>query len=219
MSTFKERLTAAKALEDPFIEAFKSKCTTHEIVKFGQEETSIAGIHELLRWRRDPTSRFLRFLPDSVLVAKAQDKSPAYLVEFKVAKSGVREDWFFEKIKRERPDLDPPLEEREDVFGIELASLHNYLKLGQIDVTVVVIGYASYATTSKLRAQYAQRIGICHTHDPSAAGQGSGTTMGNTNYRSFEPLAEFFSREFGIDDEIMRKVEKKTLKKTQKRLS
>ena len=219
MSTFKERLTAAKALEDSFIEVFGSKCTTHEIVKFGQEETSIAGIHKLLRWRSDATSTFLRFLPDSVLVAKAQDESPSCLVEFKVAKTGIREDWFFANIKHQRPDLDPPLEEKEDVFGIELASIENYLKLEQIDVSVVVIGYASYATRSKLRAQYAHRIGICHTHDPSAAGQGSGTTVGNTNYRSFEPLAEFFSREFGIDDKVMRKVEKKTLKKTQKRLS
>ena len=62
MSTFDDRLKQAEKLEKPFIQAFNSACQTHRIVKFGIETTRMSKLHQYIRYARDATSQFIRYL-------------------------------------------------------------------------------------------------------------------------------------------------------------
>ena len=140
MSGFQDRLRIAGALENAFIEEFNSICTTWKIVKFGIEATNLAHVHKMIRKRYDQTSKFLRYLPDSVVVAPEKDDGPVHLIEFKVAQTGIKKDSFLQKIARNCPDMSPPFGHRHDVFNIESEALDGYLQLAKIGVSVIVVG-------------------------------------------------------------------------------
>lgn len=219
MTNFGERRDISDQLETPFMEAFNSECKTHQIFPFGLEATALAHMRERLRKRYDPASQFLRYLPDALMIPRSEE-GPSRFIDFKHNLTGVKKDSFYARLKEECPDMDPPFSSKEDVFNIESEALDFYLDLHEINVPVIVVGYAAYRTDNPLRAQYAGEIAVCNEYNPNkgAGTTGSGTIIKNTNFASFVPLVEFFSSsEFGIDEDSLQAIEDGVKDKLNKR--
>lgn len=202
MTTFQERLGVAAQLEKPFIRIFNEKCATHQIVKFGAEITRASEFHDIVRYAADPSSRFLRFLPDSVIIRRSDDEQSrgpkTALVKFIVRKILVERDTFFSRIKQEYGNQRPPLLNKHDIFTIDRDPLAMYKKLAsELDVVLVVVAWQS--PTKLLRAQYLNEIVVVNEHIPSPQGPGSRAPMTNTHFGTYEDASDFFEREFGIE--------------------
>lgn len=207
MTTFQDRARMAASLEDPFIEAFNRECRTHQIVKFGVESTKLQALHPYIRYARDVTSRFVRYLPDAAIVRLSDnpnDTTPqTALIEFKVQETLIYADSFFHTIQEAYGDKEPPLTEKQDVFGVEYDSLYIQTQITRLNVKVVLVGFQRPREDHPLRAQYAEAIKVCQAQRPTARDTGSGTPIANTHFGSFEPIGAFFQREFYIDPAVL----------------
>ena len=196
MTTFQERLEAAAKLEKPFIRIFNEQCATHQIVKFGVETTRVGEFHGLVKYASDPSSHFIRFLPDSVIIRESDDEQSrgpkTALVEFKVQETNIERDTFFRRIRQGYGNRRPPLTNKRDIFSMERDSLEMYKNLSsEMDVVVVIVAWQS--PTNLLRAQYVNKIMVANEH-PQRRG-----TIANTHFGTYQDAANFFEREFGID--------------------
>ena len=211
MKTFGDRTQQAAKLEAPFIRTLNEICETHRIANFGVENTDVKQLHRYIRFATDISSRFVRFLPDSVIVrTDNREFGPkTALIEFKVQNTLIGSDKFFnDTIKTEyqwrRQPGDPELTEKNQIFEVEKDALHIYNEIAtQLGVVVIVIGWQR--PTDRLIAQYADKIVVCHEWIPSKAKRedGSGTTIYNTHIDSYEPLDTFLSEVFGIQDPVI----------------
>ena len=202
MTTFQDRLEQAAKLEEPFIRIFNEQCATHQVVKFGVESTHVSEFHGLVRYADDPTSHFLRYLPDSVVIRKDDEWQvigpKTVLVEFKVQDTLLYSDSFFRTIQDEYGDNQPPLLNKHDIFAMERDSLALYERLASaMGVPVVLVALQS--PRRLLRAQYADEIVVPHRYTPRGGGRGSGTPAANTHFGTYEDASDFFEREFGIE--------------------
>ena len=147
-------------------------------------------------------------MPDSTLVRLVEVGNPqshkAALIEFKTYDTLIYSDRFFRSIQKAYGDRQPPLLERQDIFGVERDALLLYQRLTDIDVKVIVVGWHSPREDLEdgMRAQYTQNIVVCNEHTPSDQGRGSGTPMANTHFGSLQPIAQFFVQEFGIAPQV-----------------
>ncbi|MXV76588.1 hypothetical protein F4Z99_20245 [Candidatus Poribacteria bacterium] len=209
MSSFRGRTQTASELEAPFIHTLNQECETHEIAKFGAESTGVSEIHKYIRFATDISSRFVRFLPDSVMVRKGDGIGPkTALVEFKVQDTLIYSDNFLRSIQKEYQEKkqpeDPELTEKPQIFNVEKDALYIYNEIAtKLGVVVVVIGWQK--PTNRFIAQYADKIVICNQWhgDPQRRTSGSGTPNCNTHIDSYEPLGAFFTTEFGIQDHVL----------------
>jgi hypothetical protein len=210
MNAFDGRLVTASCLEQPFIQTFNQLCQNHQIIKYGIESTQLAKAHKFIRLCRDDTSRFIRYIPDSVLVNTGNPtECTTTLIEFKAATTGIRNDSFVRSLSLQCPSMDPPFGGVWDVFNIEKDALDLYSKLSSLGVRVVVVAFASYRTRGdRIRAQFIEKISICNVYNPNIRGQntGSGTHIANVNFASFESLDYFFDREYHINANILQQV-------------
>lgn len=215
MRDFDDRTKKAAKLEIPFINTLNEICQTHRIANFGVENTDVKQLHQYIRESYDISSRFVRFLPDSVIV-RTDDKKiglKTALIEFKVQNTLIYDTNFFKGVKTEyqkriRPG-DPPLINKPQIFEVEKDALDIYKVIAtKLEVEVVVIGWQKTETTDRLIAQYANKIVVCHDWIPSKKKRdsGSGTAISNTHIDSYEPLDVFCSREFGIDDQVLNEI-------------
>ena len=202
---FQHRLVQAARLETPFIETFNEVCQTHRIFKFGIESTELRNLHQYIRSASDDTSHFIRYLPDSALVRTDGTTPHTSLLEFKVSDSLVQTDSLLGRIQQEHQRLNegiPPIQDKQDIFGMEKASLDFYQRLADVGVRVVVIAWQTKRTqdTDTIRAQYADRVVTCQVQEPSPAlrARGSGTVISNVHFGEFVAAQDFFEREFGI---------------------
>ena len=214
MTSFSNRLAQAARLETPFIAAFNKQCQTHRIFKFGIESTELRHLHEYIRSATDETSQFIRYLPDSALVlttvqAGAVSRQTT-LLEFKVQDQLVEYDSFFGRIQAEhmqRNRDNPPLQDKQDIFSVEKATLDLYQRLAEIGVVVVVVAWQTKRTIDPhaMRAQYADKVITCQVQDPSTELRttGSGTVISNVHFSEFVPIGEFFPKDLGIPGEII----------------
>ena len=210
MQDFSGRTKQAAKLETPFIKSLNEMCQTHRIANFGVENTDVQQLHQYIRFARDISSRFVRFLPDSVIV-RTDDKDiglKTALLEFKVQDTLIYSDRFFNNdIKTEYKNRikpgDPNLTEKHQIFQVEKDALDIYNEIAKLKVEVIVIGWQT--PTDKLIAQYANKIVVCHEWNPSPSKrkEGSGTVIANTHIGSYEPLEVFCSRVFGIQDDVL----------------
>lgn len=220
MDKFTDRLNVADSFESTFINEFNSLVKQYQIVKYGIESTQLVSIHEFIRFCYDDTSKFVRYIPDSVLINISEDcKCDTTLIEFKAAITGIRSDFFFRTLLEKCPQMEPAFQKKEDVFNIENDALELYLKLRSIGVKVAIIAYANYrAPNDKIRGQFVEKITRCNTYDPNIRGQnvGSGTYIANINFASFEPIDSFFYKNYGINSEILKQIVKKVEKTFEK---
>lgn len=211
MRSFSDRTQQAEKLEGPFIGTLNEICETHEIANFGVENTDVKQLHRYIRFATDVSSRFVRFLPDSVIVRTDNNEHgpKTALIEFKVQDTLIYANSFFSEIKKEyyqerkRPE-DPELTEKPQIFEVEKDALDIYNEIAtKLGVVVVIIGWQT--PTDRLIAQYANKIVVCHEWVPSRARRdaGSGTIIYNTHIDSYEPLDVFLSEEFGIQDHVL----------------
>ena len=218
-SDFEARLAKGARLAIPFIAAFNKESRSHQISKFGIENTELQNIHRHIRTASDATSQLIRHLPDSALVRLGSGTSDlTVLVEFKVHDTPVRTERMLTLIRTEHDRLNqgnPPIKDGQDIFGIEKASLEACQLLAKIGGKVIVVGWQTYRTIDSdvLRAQFAENIVVCqeHTPDPSRRVTGSGTPMANLHFDSFVPIQDFFEREFAIPREVIKVVERSIL--------
>ena len=209
MRTFSDRTQTADELETPFINTLNQECETHRIAKFGVESTAIRDLHQYIRFANDLSSRFVRFLPDSVIVRTNNNGigPKTALIEFKVQDTLIYSDNFFRAIQREyeetRQPEDPILAAKDQIFNIEKDALDIYTQIASLGVIVIVIGWQK--PTRRLVAQYADRIVICNDWHGNRERRtsGSGTPNYNTHIDSYEFLDAFFSREFAIQDHLL----------------
>ena len=210
MSSFSDRTQKADTLEAPFIRTLNEMCQTHRIAQFGVENTDVKQLHQYIRNAYDVSSRFVRYLPDSVIV-RTDDSGigpKTALIEFKVQSELIRKDWFFEDIQkkyqgRKRPE-DPLLIEKPQIFDVEKDALDIYTNIAtKLEVAVIIIGWQK--PTNRLIAQYADKIVVCSEWHPSKAkrASGSGTIIYNTHIDSYQPLDAFLSEEFGIQSHVI----------------
>ena len=209
MKDFGDRTQKADELESPFIQTLNAVCGTHEIAKFGIESTDISEIHEYIRFANDVSSRFIRFLPDSVIV-RTDDSGiglKTALIEFKIHDTRIKYDSFLNRINeayqdRKQPQ-DPELTQKDQVFQIERDALDIYKRIASLQVKVIIIGWQQ--TTGRFVAQYADKIVILNEWipDPNRREKGSGTPIYNTHIESYQPLDTFLSEEFGIQDHVL----------------
>ena len=207
---FGDRTRTAEWLEQPFINTLNQICQTHRIANFGVENTDVKQLHQYIRKSYDISSRFVRFLPDSVIVRTNDDGigPKTALIEFKVQNTLVEYDSFFSRIKTEyyqkrKRSEDPLLTEKPQIFQVEKDALDIYKEIASLGVVVIVIGWQK--PTNRLIAQYANEIVVCHIQYPSPAKRkdGSGTIIANTHIDSYEPLNVFLSEIFGIQDDVI----------------
>ena len=196
-------------LEVSFINTLNQTCQTHRIAKFGVENTDISELHQYIRNAYDVSSRFVRYLPDSVIV-RTDDNGigpKTALIEFKVQDTLIYADTFFHKIQTAYRDIkrpeDPELIEKSQIFNVEKDALDIYKQIAKLGVAVIVIGWQ--IPTDKLIAQYADKIVICNEWhgDRERRNTGSGTPNYNTHIDSYEPLEAFCNREFAIQDDVL----------------
>ena len=209
MSDFEQRLQLAARLESNFINAFNQLCITHRVIKYGIESTKLAEAHKYILSSQDETSKFIRYIPDSVLVSTGTTKQDTTLLEFKAADSGIYSDSFFNKLRmNECPNMNPPFKSKADVFNIEAEALTLYKRLNEIGVRVVIIAHAAYRQDNPLRAQYVEKIAVCNTYNPNQGigSRGSGTKIANANLASFDLMPNFFNKELNIDFDIATKI-------------
>lgn len=209
MRSFSDRTQKADELEAPFIDTLNQICQTHRIAKFGIESTDISELHEYIRFATDASSRFVRYLPDSVMV-RTDDNGvgpKTALIEFKVQDTLLYSDPFFQGIhrtyqNRKRPE-DPELTQKSQIFQVEKDALDIYNKIASLGVTVIVIGWQT--PTNRLIAQYADKIVICHEWlpDPKKRDTGSGTPIYNTHIDSYQRLDDFCHRVFGMENNVI----------------
>ena len=210
MSTFSERTQKADELEIPFIKTLNKSCQTHRIAKFGVESTDMSALHRYIRKSYDVSSRFVRHLPDSVIV-RINDSGigpKTALIEFKVQGTLIKSDYFFNRTikteyqRRIRPE-DPELTEKPQIFEVEKEALDIYKQIAELGVAVIIIGWQK--PTGRLIAQYANKIVICHEWIPSREKResGSGTAIYNTHIDSYEPLDTFLSGEFSMQNHVL----------------
>lgn len=211
-SNFQDRLAQAERLEVPFIKTFNDKCHTHRIFKFGIESTELRGLHEYIRYATDPTSHFIRYLPDSALVRIDGNvaNQRATLLEFKLHDTLISTDGLFDRIHRSHLKLNqgrPDLKDKQDIFAIEKDSLELHSRLSEINVSVIVVGWQRPRTidNAPIRSEYADRIVTLQFQSPNPQRRiaGSGTDIANVHFTAFTPLREFFADEFGIERDVM----------------
>ena len=209
MRSFSDRTQTADELETPFIHTLSEICETHKIANFGVENTDVKQLHQYIRNAYDVSSRFVRYLPDSVIVRT--DNSgigpKTALIEFKVHDTRIKYDSFLNLINKEyqgrKQPQDPALTQKDQIFQVERDALDIYKKIASLKVEVIVIGWQK--TTNRLIAQYADKIVICNEWipDPNKHGPGSRTPIYNTHIDSYEPLDTFLSEEFGMQDRVL----------------
>lgn len=204
MTTFDERLKEGAKLEKSFIQIFNDQCLTHQIVNFGAESARADEFHDIVKHADDPTSQFIRFLPNSVIIREIdneQSRGPkTAFVKFIARKILIKRDAFFRRIRQEYGNQRPPLINKHDIFTIDRDPLALYKKLAsEMDVVIVVVAWQS--PTKLLRAQYLNEIVVVneHTYTPGPYGPGSGSPITNTHFGTYQDAANFFEREFGID--------------------
>lgn len=209
MRSFGDRTQTASGLETPFIDTLNEICQTHKIAQFGIESTDISELHRYIRFANDVSSRFVRYLPDSVIVRTDDNEigPKTALIEFKVQETLIYADNFFRSIqrtyqRRKQPD-DPVLIEKSQIFQVEKDALDIYKQIAGLGVKVVIIGWQT--PTDRLIAQYADKIVVCHEWLPSRERResGSGTPISNTHIDSYQPLDTFLREEFGIQDRVL----------------
>ena len=209
MKSFGDRTRQADNLETPFIRTLNEICQTHKIAKFGIENTDISELHQYIRFATDVSSRFVRYLPDSVIVRTSDSGigPKTALIEFKVHDTPIRYNSFLNRINeayqdRKQPE-DPELTQKDQIFQVEKDALDIYTQIAKLGVAVIVIGWQK--TTDRLIAQYANKIVVCNEWipDPTKRDSGSGTTIYNTHIDSYEPLDAFCIREFAIQDDVL----------------
>ena len=204
MGSFEERLKLATKLEFSFIDLFNRYFSGEfQVVKYGIETTELSEVHGKLRNCHDPTSHFVRYIPDSVLIEDGTNtthrKCRNALIEFKAARTGVKRETFFQRLKEQCPQV--PFDSKEDVFNVEKDALDLYRSLEEkLSVPVIIVAYASYREDCKLFAQYASKVGICNSYNPNIRGlnEGSGTHLYNVSLKTFEPLSSFLINELGL---------------------
>ena len=209
MGNFEERLQLASRLERNFIDLFNKYFSDRFlIIKYGIETTKLSEVHEKLRNCHDATSRFVRYIPDSVLIENRTDsihrRCRNALVEFKAARTGVEKDRFFQKLEKQCPEV--PFDGKEDVFNVEKDALDLYRNIENwLEVPIILVTYASYRKGCKLFAQYATKVGICNSYNPNVRGQnrGSGTHLYNVSLKTFKPLSSFLKEEAGLNGECV----------------
>lgn len=208
--SFGTRTELAARLENTFTAAFNERVSTHRVVKSGVEATEIHQFHDAIRYCYDPTSKYVRYWPDSVMLSYAHGQEDTALLEFKCAATGVRLESFLDQLRRACPDLQPPFSSRHDVYNIEADALDHYVRLAGIGVKVIIVAYRLGIVENPIRAQFVENIAVCNEYDPNVGGRntGSGTMIANANFASFVNLTDFFTAEFSLDRAALMEVER-----------
>jgi len=210
LNDFIDRLSISENFEEIFIEIFNKYYKNYKIVKFAIESTTLIYNHSNIRFCYDDGSKFIRYLPDSVLInIENPSKCKTTLIEFKVAATGVKKDSFFKNIKQACPEIAVKFTCKEDIINIENDALELYRKLNEINVKTILIVYAQYRPSKdQIRIQFAEKIAICNSYNPNLRGQniGSGTLVANVNFLSFEPIIDFFNRHFNIKKIVLENI-------------
>ena len=208
--SFRARTDLASRLEQTFIDAFNENILSHKMLKSGIEATDVGAAHQYIRFCRDATSQFVRYLPDAVMLSLDGSKEDTALIEFKCADTGVHYDSFFQRIRRECQEMTPPSGSRHDVYNIEADALEHYRRLAELDVKIVVVAYRSWHNETPLRAQFAQDIEVCNEYDPNQSNRntGSGTLIANANFASLVRATDFFVNHYGLDRAMFTNIER-----------
>lgn len=188
-----------KNFEKVFTKFFNRYCTTYKIAKFGIERTNLRNL--VSGWRKpatdllgynDQVSKFLRHLPDAVLIPCPEREEPSHLVEFKCRTPNS----FPGNIESKSPSKAPI--EGNNVLGIKSRALDSYSKLQKICIPVLVIGYSIHIGNEPLRVAYAKDINNCDYRKHNIT---------NTDFSKYHPLINFFSEKFSIPKDALRRIE------------
>lgn len=209
--TFGDRLALADRFEATFIREFNDRMDDLRIVKQGIESGGLYSYHGHLRFRRDPTTLLLRYMPDSVLIdLRKHNPIESMMLEFKAGNSGIYSQNLFNNLQRKSQSAPVPLERIEDVFNIERDAYEQYMKLAAHGSHVVILVYAGFREPGdRLFAQYVDRISTCGDYNPNQLGKntGSGTHSVNINLASMVRAECFFKEVAEVNQRVITDIE------------
>lgn len=161
-------------------------------------------VHDLLEDVHEKNTQFIRYMPDTVVIDKSDPKN-TYLMEFKMADTGIKKWSFLNRVVNQRPEMPPDVLRpypkkagmvREDIFNVELTAhelYHDYEKL----IDVAIVGYASFLARG-LIANYNKNLEIVSYYTPGKIGRpaqyGSYTRIANIDQRSMLDFKDFMMK-------------------------
>lgn len=173
------------------------------VVDFGQEEL-LMSVHEHIRYKRDNTTEFVRYMPDLFILWHKGITKESWLLELKSAFTGLQRDdsWIIKSARKKRADL-----KKEEVLNIELSSWNNLLRLSELGINVAILAFVNFHPVEKWLTILPNReLNLVEvSSDEMMQTIGSGTPIANIfiriDHNSVIPASDWLSREFEVNKE------------------
>lgn len=172
-------------------------------VENGIEHTPLHEHHQkLIHFKDDPTTRFLRHRPDSVLVDSVLKQT--MLMDFKYSNTLLTPEKMKKVIKHPvDPDFNYSAAAR-NLLGIEANAYDMYKLMSLMGLRVVLFARASWReddNSSGMFAEYVDRLVLINRHQPAKkSGGGSGTEIANLDLTSFRSFKDFLTQETSMSE-------------------
>lgn len=216
MASFEERLSRDAIFKSIVKEFFIIFLKDKAFVKEMEVEGSLSDIHEHIRFKRDLTTEFIRYMPDIFICWHKDIGKDSTLIELKTAFTGFKYNRAkpLKEMRKKIPDL-----RKEEIVNIELGSFDNILRLNKIGVRAIIWIYASFHLENKWLAVIPESNLNLKSYNTleMASTIGSGTPIANIftriNNKNVFKLSEWISKEFSLKEEDVEKffVEKENL--------
>ncbi|WP_022856220.1 hypothetical protein [Thermodesulfobacterium thermophilum] len=172
---FKERLQYDKILKEVVKSLFEEFLKESVCIKEIGQEQIILDIHEHVRFKKDITTEFVRFMPDLFVCWKENFDRNSLLIELKCALTGLQKEdsTLIKNLRKKYPNF-----KKEEIINIELSSWNNLLRLKKMEINVYLFVYAKYHPCKWLIIYPSEELNLLeyYLNKPS---KGSGTPIAN----------------------------------------
>lgn len=143
---FNLRLQLDKIMKNTIIDMFKTFGKDKIFIKPVGQENIVLELHEHIRFKNDITTQFIRYFPDLFLCWHKEYKEISWLLELKVALTGLKKEssWLMDEFRRKIKDL-----KKEEILNIELGSWENLLRLKSLNINIGIVAFISYHPVDK----------------------------------------------------------------------
>ena len=168
-------------------------------VAYGAELFVPRDVHEVIRFTRTPTTRYIRFAPDAFVVdRRSPDKT--YLLEYKCTQTPL---YSRDRIQRVSANSQRKNIGWQDIGQWEAEAYDNYKALAGLHVRVAVVNFCSYHERP-LVCDFIDQITPLHRDQVTTETiTGSRTPFVNFDLKAMRSLEEFLVTEHGFVPELV----------------
>ncbi|MCS6876498.1 MAG: hypothetical protein RMJ32_05890 [Aquificaceae bacterium] len=200
--SFQERIKFDNLLKDIVSNFFGSFLNNKIFVKNVGQEEIFNDVHQHMRYKRDKTTEFIRYMPDLFILWHKSFSHESWLIELKSAFTGLKSEdsWIIKKIREKKLDV-----KKEEILNIELGSWNNLVSLSKIGVKVAIFAFVNFHPQEKwLVILPCQELNLLEVSSGEMAQtSGSGTPIANIFTRvdntKVMRAQEWLSREFEVN--------------------